>query len=166
MNFDRIYRAKASAFALLRDKSAAAKTLADRRTEKIESGPVWIKEGILTANHADSKASRIRGSGVVRVFGVFRGYKINLSSAYYPRISGKVQASARSLRGQSLLQDKLEKNGISPKTWCWPIFQIGKFEPAANQIDPAEIERNQSRKFLQFLENFSEVYPPGRRGKC
>jgi hypothetical protein len=31
-----------------------------------------------------------------------------------------------------------EKNGISPKTWCWPIFQIAKFEAAANQSVPAE----------------------------
>jgi len=108
-----------------------------------------VKKGILTAKHANSKASpnRIRGSGVVRVFGVFRGYKFNLISPYF--------------RGQSLLQHKLEKNGISPKTWYRPIFQIEKFNMAANQNDPAEIERNWSRKFLQFLENFSGVYPPG-----
>jgi len=112
-----------------------------------------VKKTILTANHADyanSKASRIRGSGIVRVFGVFRGYTFNLISAYF--------------RGQHLLQHKLEKNGISPKTWWWPIFQIGKFELAASQNDPAEIERNRAPKFLQFLENFSGVYPTGGRG--
>jgi len=54
----------------------------------------------------------------------------------------------RSFRGQSLLQHKLEKNGTSPKTWCWPIFRIGKFEPAVSQNDPAEIGRNRSGKFL------------------
>jgi len=68
-------------------------------------------------------------------------------------------------RGQSLLQYKLEKKGTSPKTWYWPIFQIGKFDMAANQNDPGEIERNRSRKFLQFLENFSGVYPPGGYGE-
>ena len=75
------------------------------------------------------------------------------------------QASVRSFRGQSLPQPKLEKNAISPKTWYWPIFRSAKFEPAASQNDPAEIERNWSLKFLQFLEDFSGVYPPGgRRG--
>ena len=41
---------------------------------------VNAKKGILTANHANSKASRIRSSGIVCVFGVFRGYKFNLIS--------------------------------------------------------------------------------------
>jgi len=114
-----------------------------------------VKKGILTANYAEyanSKAfpNRIRGSRVIRVFGVFRGYTLNLISAYF--------------RSQSLLQDKLEKKGTSPKTWYWPIFRSAKFEPPASQNDPAEIGRNRSRKFLQFLENFSGVYPPGGEG--
>jgi len=96
------------------------------------------------------------------VFGVFRGYTFNLISAYFRlihlisagfRISGEVRTSVQPFFGKSLLQDKLEKNGISLKTWSWPIFQIGKFELAASQNDPAEIERNRAMKFLQFLEN-------------
>ena len=74
------------------------------------------------------------------------------------------QASVRLFRGQSLLQYKLEKNGISPKTWYWPIFRSAKFEPAASQNYPAEIKRDRALKFLQFLENFSGVYPPGGEG--
>ena len=67
------------------------------------------------------------------------------------------------VRGQHLLLDKVEKNRISPKTWYWAVFQIGKFEMAANQNDPAETERNRSLKFLQFLENFSggDIYRGG-----
>ena len=85
-------------------------------------------------------------------------------------------AECRSVRSQCPLQHKfqsrthsgLEKNGTSPITWYWPIFRSTKSEPAASQDDPAEIERNQSWKFLQFLENFSGVYPTGGRGqtKC
>jgi hypothetical protein len=65
---------------------------------------------------------------------------------------------------KTLLLDKLEKNGTSPKTWYRAIFQIGKFEMVANQNDPAEIGRKRSRKFLQFLENFSgDIYTGGSR---
>jgi hypothetical protein len=68
----------------------------------------------------------------------------------------------RVFRGQDLLPDKLEKKGISPKTWYWAIFRPGKLELAANQKDRVENERNRTLKFLQFLENFSGgVYTGG-----
>jgi hypothetical protein len=62
-----------------------------------------------------------------------------------------------------LLPHKVEKNRVSPKTWYRDFFQIGKFESAANQNDPVEIEHNRGRKFLQFLENFSgrDIYRGG-----
>jgi len=67
MNFDRMNRMNASAFALLRrDKSAAAKTLAGRVTENIESSFIGEKEEDLTAKHAkyaNSKASPKSHSG-------------------------------------------------------------------------------------------------------
>jgi hypothetical protein len=71
----------------------------------------------------------------------------------------------RLFRGQSLLSGKLEKNGTSPKTWYRAILRPAKLEPAAHQNDPNEIERKPSRKFLQFLENFSWVYTPRGAGK-
>ncbi len=66
-----------------------------------------------------------------------------------------------SFSGQELLQDKLEKKGTSPKTWYWALFQTRRAEVVTNQNDPAENERNRRSKFLQFLENFSGVYPWG-----
>jgi len=73
----------------------------------------------------------------------------------------------RVFRGQLLLLVKVEKTRISPKTWYWAIFQIGKFELAANQDIPAEIGQNQSLKFLQFLENFfgGDIYRGGGSGE-
>ena len=78
--------------------------------------------------------------------------------------NGDVLEEGCLVRGQLLLQGKVEKNGSSPKTWYRGFFQIGKFEPSENQNDPAENKRNRSLKFLQFLENFSGVYPPGGEG--
>jgi hypothetical protein len=77
------------------------------------------------------------------------------------------RAQRRPHRCKFLLQHKLEKKGTSPKTWYWAVFQVGKFEMAENQNDPAEIDPNRSLNFLQFLENFSGGYiPPGGAGKC
>jgi len=146
MNFDRINRAKASAFALLRrDKSAAA------AMAKPDGGVRLcrtLNRSIWGSTESHPTLSKLRGRG---------GHGVEIS-----RNTG--HASVRLWHGQSLLQHKLENNGISPKTWCWPIFRSAKFEPPASQNDPAEIGRNRSRKFLQFLENFSGGYPPGGEG--
>jgi hypothetical protein len=69
--------------------------------------------------------------------------------------SGSLGGGLGLFGGQFILWDKVEKNGFSPKTWYRAIFRVGKFELAANQNDPPKNERNQTLKFLQFLENFS-----------
>jgi len=67
----------------------------------------------------------------------------------------------RVFRDQGLLPGKLEKNRTSPKSWYCAFFQSGKIELVENQNDRPQIETKRRLKFLQFLENFSGVYPPG-----
>jgi hypothetical protein len=165
MNFDRMNGVTASAFALLRrDKSAVdtmamageSATVGRANTQRAERkiGRVRLRRtvnrSIWGSTESHPTVSKLRGRG---------GHGADISHYTW-------QASVRSLRGQSLLQDKLEKKGTSPKIWYWTIFRSGKFESAASQNDPVEIGRNWSRKFLQFLENFSGVYPPGGEGSA
>jgi len=148
-------------------------------------------KGFITANHANadgigisSACSAIRRFVTVVVTGCvgkcyglgFRKYLIIKEcdglTAQNPGGVGTTSNSRhafrifRVVRGHPLLLDKVEKNRISPKTWYWAILQIGKFETAAHQNDPAEIEPNRSLKSLQFLENFSrgDIYRGGGKG--
>jgi len=157
MNFDRVNRMTASAFAATASADNAA-TAGCAKTQRAEGklGRVPRTPNTFGGRTPDRSWGRQSFTLPCQKFG--RGGE----GAEISRNTGP--ASVRSLRGQHLLQHKLEKNGISPKIWYWPIFQIGKFELPANKDDPAEIERNWSLKFLQFLENFSGGIPTGGRG--
>ena len=81
--------------------------------------------------------------------------------------NGAVWAQDCVVGGQLLLQGKVEKNRISPKTWYWGFFQTGKLERSKNQNDAVENERNRSLKFLQFPEKFSGgISTRGEDRKC
>ena len=81
--------------------------------------------------------------------------------------NGAVWAQDCVVGGQLLLQGKVEKNRVSPRTWHCGFFQTGKFKPSESQNYAVENERNRSLKFLQFLEKFSGgISTRGEDRKC
>ena len=65
------------------------------------------------------------------------------------------------LAGGKFLAKKVEKKRVSRRTWYWAFIQRLKLQRAALQDLATQMGRDWSGKFLQFLENFSGVYPRG-----
>jgi hypothetical protein len=81
--------------------------------------------------------------------------------------NGSVLAEDCVVGGQLVLQGKVEKNRVSPRTWHCGFFQTGKFKPSESQNYAVENERNRGLKFLQFLEKFSGgISTRGEDRKC